>query len=597
MPSRPDSSVTRSLEMLWFKRFPVQQFSLGFIIGLLLFNLHPLFALGVLFLGALLIRKTIGFGLIGLLLSLVLSAFYEKESSSIFQGESCLSDTTLKVTQVFANNGAAAEVTHSNQIGKIYISGASLPQLEKGLRIHGDWKVTPLGDSSFDHFLRSKGYSGKASLMKLHDIKATEPSVFDKINTTLKQRFKDGMAQGIRDHPDLVIIAQSLVLGEVIHEHPDLKQQFKEAGLLHLFSVSGLHVTLVFTLLWQLTTFFTPSKSTLILSLQLVVMTAYIWLTGAHLPAIRAGVMIFLFSMAWHYELKTSFLSVFLITSVLFLIPDPQQLYDLSFQLSFGVTAALIGGIYLLFQRSRSWLGWDSLLPRLYYSKFQSFIDFLRQRVIETLIISSTATLVSASILFSHLRVFSINGILSGFLTTFPALYSITLGLVSGFLGTLNIPTHLLNVCNLPSLQWIQKSGQLSTQVGFYHQWEAEKSSLESIYQDTAFTLLKTVTPQKPDGYQLRIKPLGRKEKTLTLNYTNLSTQPYPTLEISNGTLRIITPDIPATEAGGLSLRTPFVYIKAGSKTFLILSHLSEEAKIRALNQVQEMHLNYDQVL
>ncbi|MEF3306063.1 DNA internalization-related competence protein ComEC/Rec2 [Paenibacillus sp. GYB003] len=145
------------------------------------------------------------------------------------------------------------------------------------------------------------------------------------------------------DGPDSGYL-KSLVLGLTDDMDPELYQQFSQLGLTHILAISGLHVAIfVAGCIWLLRVFGLTRERQLTITLLLVPM--YVALTGGSPSAVRAGIMAMIGLYAARRLVWKDAPNIIGLAAVLMLLWEPYYLYDVSFQLSFLVTAFLIVGV------------------------------------------------------------------------------------------------------------------------------------------------------------------------------------------------------------------------------------------------------------
>ena len=136
---------------------------------------------------------------------------------------------------------------------------------------------------------------------------------------------------------------------------------FRDSGLAHLLAVAGLHIGIVmgFALalsrlgfaLSERASLFWPTKQLAALC-ALAAGGAYMVLTGMHVPIIRSFVMACLFTVALMANRRPFSLRGLGLAAVVLMLIAPQQVPDVSFQMSFSAVLALIAG----YEALRPWL-------------------------------------------------------------------------------------------------------------------------------------------------------------------------------------------------------------------------------------------------
>lgn len=141
----------------------------------------------------------------------------------------------------------------------------------------------------------------------------------------------------------------SITTGRMTGVTEELRDAFNATGLTHILSISGSHFGLFSVILFgmfrflinalpyrflqRVTIFFTPSQSAAVLCLPF--MLAYLGLSGASIPAVRAFIMIVLFLAGLLIDRKGFWLNSLLFAAVAIVIWEPGYIFSLSFQLSF----------------------------------------------------------------------------------------------------------------------------------------------------------------------------------------------------------------------------------------------------------------------
>lgn len=121
----------------------------------------------------------------------------------------------------------------------------------------------------------------------------------------------------------------------------ELINAFANSGIIHILSVSGSHIALLFGLLWWLGRFF-RALDQLTYGAAFLLVFAYAFITGWQPPVVRSfwmGAAAFGGMLLRRDVDATHWLGL---VSALMLLYQPLLLYDVSFQLSFGATLGLV---------------------------------------------------------------------------------------------------------------------------------------------------------------------------------------------------------------------------------------------------------------
>ena len=117
------------------------------------------------------------------------------------------------------------------------------------------------------------------------------------------------------------------------------KQQYIKSGIIHIFAISGLHVGLLALNLF-LIFFFLPCRIKYLIVC--AVLFTYVTATGLQASALRAFLMIFLWSLHRIYLKSISPLNSLFIAAMLSLLINPMNILSTGFHYSFTVTAFLL---------------------------------------------------------------------------------------------------------------------------------------------------------------------------------------------------------------------------------------------------------------
>ncbi len=148
-------------------------------------------------------------------------------------------------------------------------------------------------------------------------------------------------------------IAAALTVGQTAGLDEKSMRDLRGSGLAHVISISGLHMSLVagtvfWFLRWLLACFpsiaLRFSARTIAGGAALVCVTIYLLLSGAAIAAVRSYLMIVVVFLAILLNRPALSLRNVALAGLLILIVLPDSLIDLSFQMSFAATAALIAG-------------------------------------------------------------------------------------------------------------------------------------------------------------------------------------------------------------------------------------------------------------
>lgn len=158
-------------------------------------------------------------------------------------------------------------------------------------------------------------------------------------------------------------LAKALLVADQSEIPRDIKDRYADAGIVHMLSISGMHVTIIagsVALVLQLLRL--PVRVASITSVCIVVL--YVWMLGFPPPAVRSAAMVSVVVGSRALQRHTSRWAALALGALLPLL-KPDTVTDLGYQLSVGGMAALIAaGALIKRTRVARWTGWRAALAR-----------------------------------------------------------------------------------------------------------------------------------------------------------------------------------------------------------------------------------------
>lgn len=129
----------------------------------------------------------------------------------------------------------------------------------------------------------------------------------------------------------------ALTLGYSNYISDELNSAFRVSGTAHVLSVSGLHVVIIYAIINMLFAFLGSSGKPYIVRQCLVILLlwAYVFITGMLAPVIRAAIMLTIFCVGNIFYKKGFSYNTLAASAFFILLSNPFYLLDLSFQMSF----------------------------------------------------------------------------------------------------------------------------------------------------------------------------------------------------------------------------------------------------------------------
>ena len=238
--------------------------------------------------------------------------------------------------------------------------------------------------------------------------------VLEEIRVRLHRRTESVLCSGdVRPESPGRVLA-SMLLGNRSLLSDERIELYRRTGTYHLFAVSGLHVGTVSMSLALLLAGLRLPKDRMLLPV-LAGTWFYIWLTGASPSAVRAGIMISCLGFSRTFFRQYHLFPSLALSAWLVLLIDPAQLFDLGFQLSYGVVSAIVLAGLPLSTVIKEHLC-DGFLTTRLRTRAQRLLQRSALLSIDTLCISITASLASMPLIIQHFGIFTPGGAVIGIL-------------------------------------------------------------------------------------------------------------------------------------------------------------------------------------
>jgi len=161
-------------------------------------------------------------------------------------------------------------------------------------------------------------------------------------------------------------IAAALIIGAYQAIPKVTLEELRSAGLSHILSVSGMHLTLVAIISFAAARMLLAAIPWLALRypikkwaawLAIVASCVYVLISGLQIAAVRAWIMGAVVMMAVLLDRMVTPMRSIALAAMLILIVSPESIFSPSFQMSFAAVMALIAGYQSLWRYCQSWLG------------------------------------------------------------------------------------------------------------------------------------------------------------------------------------------------------------------------------------------------
>ena len=176
----------------------------------------------------------------------------------------------------------------------------------------------------------------------------------------LRQQLVEKLKRNMRD-TNAIAVASTLILGYKADLSNDVLQAYSKTGTVHVLSVSGAHVAIIYILLALVLGFLDRFKyGKLLKAFIIITLIWYYSLLSGFSPAVcRAAVMISMVIIGKTYNRYINTLNILAISAFILLLYDPFFITDVGFQLSYLAVCGLIVFqpiVYKWFTVKNKWL-------------------------------------------------------------------------------------------------------------------------------------------------------------------------------------------------------------------------------------------------
>lgn len=147
---------------------------------------------------------------------------------------------------------------------------------------------------------------------------------------------------GLKEKPLGMI--QALILGQRNNVDETVTQSFRDAGVIHILALSGLHVGIILLILRRLTSWLKRFKYGNWIQSAVIIVLLWIFalLTGMSPSILRAVTMFSFIAIGMNVKRKTSIFHSLALSAFVLLIINPKLLFHVGFQLSYTAVIAIV---------------------------------------------------------------------------------------------------------------------------------------------------------------------------------------------------------------------------------------------------------------
>jgi len=264
---------------------------------------------------------------------------------------------------------------------------------------------------------------------------------------TSKLYVKSKLEYGIENKENVQVI-HSMFLGEKQSASTSVINNFRFAGVMHVFAVSGLHVMIVGGIGMLLLKLIGLPRSWSVL-VAVGLMFLYAGITGWQISATRAAVMATVLLSGWIFKRQPCMLSSLSLAAIIVCFWDSHQVFSPGFQLSFGVVLSIFILLKPISKLTLRYTELDPFLPPSLYSFRQVCTTKAKQYTGSGVAVTIAAWIGAAPLVAYYFKMVSFIGILISVPVVVVLTCVLWLGILSVALGSIWQPlAYPLNQLN-----------------------------------------------------------------------------------------------------------------------------------------------------
>lgn len=195
---------------------------------------------------------------------------------------------------------------------------------------------------NYKEYLENNGVSNTILVEKIK-VKRQSENIFYIIKNKAYERTK------LFKEPSYIY---AFVLGNTNYLDNEVNKIYLENGITHLFSLSGLHVSIFALIIINILKAFKIDEFKRIF-IVFMVLLLFTFITGYSPSIIRATILFFLIALNKYFKLNVKTENILILTFFISLLLKPNDIYNVGFQLSYIVTYFLIISNFLLKNKSK----------------------------------------------------------------------------------------------------------------------------------------------------------------------------------------------------------------------------------------------------
>ncbi len=321
-----------------------------------------------------------------------------------------------------------------------------------------------ISDFDFAFNAQSKGIGAQGYVSgNIIILKKSENSSFDEFFSKLRKKIQTIILDDLKG--DQGTIAAALLMGNQNLIAKDTMTEIRNSGLVHLISISGLHLSLAAGIFFVSLRFLLSRSQYLTLHYDIKKIAAimaiissyfYLKIAGSPVPAVRSFVAVLLVMLAIFFDRKIDPLRSIMLGAFVLILFNPYNVFSISFLLSFAAMLALVS-VHEIWSKSK----FKSPQP----NKKQKFLEYF----IEMILISTASQIATAPFIIYYFGDVSVYGALSN-LIAIPLTSFTTMPL--GFLSFFLMPFGLEKIALIPmgiTIDWVVYISKFVSNLSYSH--------------------------------------------------------------------------------------------------------------------------------
>jgi competence protein ComEC len=195
--------------------------------------------------------------------------------------------------------------------------------------------------NSFEGYLADSGINFRLNRGRIQR-EERPASAYARFCSRAAARFSAILGHGIATkRPELTAVLRAMLLGQQQELSPEQTLRFQQSGTMHLFSISGQHIAVIAGGLHALLSLLRLPRR-VHLPLGFAALWLYVDITGDAPSAVRALLMVGFFQLSLALRLPANPMAALALSAAFAAVRSPLQVFGASFQMSYGIVAALL---------------------------------------------------------------------------------------------------------------------------------------------------------------------------------------------------------------------------------------------------------------